>query len=45
LAVEQTERGGEETNPMDGNDDDVVGEDNSIIAFLFFSSILDNNIY
>jgi len=36
LAVEQTERGGEETNPMDGNDDDVVGEDNSIIAFLFF---------
>ncbi len=36
FAVEQTERGGEETNPIDGNDDDVVGEDNSIIACIFF---------
>jgi hypothetical protein len=40
FVVEQTERGGDETNPIDGNDDDVVAEDNSIIV----SSILDNNI-
>lgn len=36
FAVEQTERGGDDTNPIDGNDDDDEVDDNSIITFRFF---------